>query len=157
MGCMQPPPGLCEVPQAQFLVLRLSHHGLCNLFRITWYPMTLTHHSFLDHCLLPQRETRRMSTTWTNILVRTLVASERTPKSSELFKGPGDGDDQLTQLKSTAGDMPRHVSIQALKRQDIISTLLFPFLSSGFFCVVPFSGRLSPSSDNIPPRLPTHL
>lgn len=32
MGCMQPPPGLCEVPQAQFLVLRLSHHGLCNLF-----------------------------------------------------------------------------------------------------------------------------
>ena len=32
MGCTQSSPGLCEVPQAQFLILRLSHHGLCNLF-----------------------------------------------------------------------------------------------------------------------------
>lgn len=51
----------------------MALYCFCNLYGMTWYPMALTHHPFLDHYHIPLREKWIMSTIQTSLLVTTLL------------------------------------------------------------------------------------
>lgn len=131
---------------------------LCTTFMIyvEYYGTPwLTRHPFLDHYIY-QRGRNEPVCRMDSVLVRTLVASERTPNSSWFLKVW-----EMVMIDSHNWKVQgiiciRHFWIQVLKWCNQNSTLLSISELFSLACVL-FSWRLSHNSVRIPPRIPSHL